>query len=429
MVLIGKTKRLVLKSGNVFDSLTGKIKKDYTIIIEGKNISWLGKDSSFDREKNDKIIDVSEKFILPGLIECHVHLEGTGTAKIDEEYMRTKSSMWAFLALTNAQKQLMSGFTCVRDCGSYPDYAPSLRRFFDQRMIAGPRLLVSNRSIIQPGNQEFVGPDFLFSFLREFYETKSGVEGVTHAVRERNWQGSDFIKTATSGGVLHGIESKLNMSFWTEEELNAMVKEAHRIGMHLACHAHGREGIYQAAKAGIDTIEHGTFIDEESADIFIEKGLYLVPTQAALMNLNKSDIIKQMPSEVQKKINQAAEISLENHRMAFRRGVKIALGTDAGTPGNFHGETAQEIRYMVENVGMSTSQALQTATIEGARAIKLEEKIGSIELGKIADIVVCDKNPLEDISILEDLRNIIHVIKDGIIMAQKGKLTYFPKYE
>lgn len=425
--MTNKVSRLVLQSGNVFDSLAGKVNKDYTVIIEGNKISWLGKSNLFDKSKNDKIIDASEKFVLPGLIECHVHLDGTGTAQTDQEYMRTKSSMWSFIALANAQKHLMSGFTCVRDCGSHPDFAPSLRRIFNQGMLAGPRLVVANRAIIQPGNQEFVGPDILYDFLREFYETKSGVEGVIHAVRERNWQGSDFIKTATSGGVLHGIESKLDMSFWTEEELEAMVNEAHRIGMHLACHAHGREGIYHAAKAGIDTIEHGTFIDEESADIIIKKGLYLVPTQAALTNLNKSDINKQMPPEVQRKIKEAAETSLENHQMAFKKGVKFALGTDAGTPGNFHGETAQEVRYMVENVGMSPIQALQIATIEGARAIKLEEKIGSIKQGKIADIIICSKDPISDVTILENIKNITHVIKDGIIMAEKGKLTYFPK--
>ncbi|NHK31325.1 MAG: amidohydrolase family protein [Asgard group archaeon] len=425
--MTNKVARLVIQSGNVFDSLTGKINKDYTVVIEDKKISWIGKNSSFDKEKNDNVINVSEKFVLPGLVECHVHLDGSGTTQEEREFMRTKSSMWPYIALANAQKHLMSGFTCVRDCGSFPDFAPSLRRIFDQGLIAGPRLLVSNRVLMQPGNKEYVGPDVLFKFLREYFEIKSGVDGVIHGVRERKWQGSDFIKTMTSGGVLHGIESKLEHSLWTEEELEALVKEAHRMDMHIACHAHGREGIYQAAKAGIDTIEHGSQLDEETADIMIKKGLYLIPTQAALINLNKPEINKQMPPEVRKKISEAAEISLENHRMAFKKGVPIALGTDAGTPGNFHGETAQEIRYMIENVGMNTTQALQTATIEGARAIKLEDKIGSIEQGKIADIIICEKNPITDISVLENPKKITHVIKDGIIMAQKGNLTYFPK--
>ncbi|NHJ48167.1 MAG: amidohydrolase family protein [Asgard group archaeon] len=425
--MASKSARMILKSGNVFDSLTGKVNKDYTIVIEGSIIKWVGKDSAFDKEKNDKIIDVSEKFVLPGLIETHVHLDGTGTPHSEKEYMRTKSSMWGYIALVNAQKHLMSGFTCVRDCGSYPAFAPSLKRLFAQKQIAGPRLLVADRALVQPGNQEYMGPDPLFRFLRENYEIRSGPEGVMHGVRERNWYGSDFIKTATTGGVLHGIASKLEMSFFTDEELDAMVKEAHRIGMHIACHAHGREGIYRAVKAGIDTIEHGSFLDEESADIMIKKGLYLIPTQAALVNLSKTEINQHMPPEVQKKIEEVSVISKENHCMAFKKGVLIALGTDAGTPGNYHGETAQEIRYMVENVGMSTTQALQTATIESAKAIQLDDKIGSIEIDKIADITICDKNPFDDVSVLEKIKNISYVIKDGIIMAQKGKLTYFPQ--
>jgi imidazolonepropionase-like amidohydrolase len=422
-----KDVRLVLKAGIVFDSNTGKINKDFTIVIKDKCISWIGKDSSFEKEKNDKIINLAEKFVLPGLIETHVHLDLTADPEYDKEYMRTKSSMWGFIALANAQKHLMSGITCVRDCGSYPGFMPSLRRFIAQGKIAGPRLLVSDRVLAQPGNQEYVGPEPLFRFLRENYEVQSGPDGVMHAVRERNWFGSDFIKTATTGGVLHGIASKLKMSFWTDEELEAMVKEAHRIGMHLASHAHGREGIYRAVVAGIDTIEHGSYLDEETADLMIKKGTYLVPTQAALTNLNKPEICKQMPPEVQKKIIQASETAKENHRMAFKKGVPIALGTDAGTPGNYHGETAQEIRYMVENVGMSTTQALQTATIESAKAIRLDETIGSLEVGKLADITICDKNPIEDITVLENINNIGYVIKDGIVMAKKGKLTYFPR--
>jgi imidazolonepropionase-like amidohydrolase len=425
--LSAKNIRLVLKSGNVFDSFTGKVNKDYTIVIECNKIKWVGKDSSFDKQKKDKIIDVSEKFVFPGFIETHVHLDYSGTAQEEREFMRTKTSMYPYIALVNAQKHLMSGFTCVRDCGSYPGFAPSLRRLFAIGNIAGPRLLVSDRVLAQPGNQEYIGPEPLFRYLRENYEVKSGPDGIMHAVRERNWYGSDFIKTATTGGVLHGIKSKLKMSFFTDEELEAMVKEAHRIGMHIACHAHGREGIYRAVNVGIDTIEHGSFLDEESADIMIKKGLYIVPTQAALINLRKPDINKHLSPEVVKKINEVADISQENHRMAFKKGVPIALGTDAGTPGNYHGETAQEIRYMVENVGMSPSKALQVATIESAKAIQLENQIGSIEVDKIADITICEKNPFDDISVLEKWKNISYVIKDGIIMAQKGKLTYFPQ--
>jgi len=423
---MGQTsKRLIIKAGNIFDSLSGKILKNHTIVISGKVISWIGKDSSYEKERNDKIIDASEKFVMPGMVESHVHLDTTGNPQTEREYLRTKTAMWPFYGLLHSQQHLMSGFTCVRDCGAEPDWSPSLKRMFNLGLLAGPRLIVSDRFLAQAGTQEAVMPDFRKREYTEIYSAKAGIDGVIQAVRDRKFHGSDFIKTATTGGVLHGIESKLAMSFWSDEELDAMVKEAHRTDMHVACHAHGREGVYRAVKAGIDTIEHGSFMDEETAELMVKKGTYLIPTQAALMNLTSENILKQMPPEVQRKTLNTAKNALENHRMAFKKGVKIAIGTDAGTPGNFHGHTGSEVKYMVENVGMTPVQALQAATIEGARACSIEEKIGSLEVGKLADIVISKKNPLEEISVLEKPINFTHVIKDGMVMVEKGKITYF----
>jgi len=426
MKMVPKNERLILKSGDVFDSLKGKIKNNQTIVISGNIIAWIGNDSSFEKEKGDRIIDVSGKTILPGMIETHVHLDATGEAQSERELFRTKTFMWHYIGLANAQKHLMSGFTCVRDCGANPDWSPALRRIFNQGILAGPRLSVADRFVGAFGNSEIVSPDFYIDYYRKYYEIPAGVDGVRQAVRERKMLGSDFIKTATTGGVLHGIESKLGKSFWLDEEIITMVEEAHRLDMHVACHAHGREGIYRAVKFGIDTIEHGSFIDEETAELMVKNGTYLIPTQAALINLMKSDILNQMPPEVQLKTKETAKVQREAHRMAFEKGVKIAIGTDAGTPGNFHGRTGEEVKFMVDYIGMTPSQALQAATIEGAKAIWLDDKIGSIEVNKLADLVICSKNPLEDISVIANPQNFTHVIKDGKIMVEKGKITYFP---
>ena len=424
--MVPKNERLILKSGNVFDSLKGKIKNNQTIVISGRKIAWVGEDNSFEKEKGDKIIDVSGKIILPGMIETHVHLDATGEAQSERELLRTKTFMWHYIGLANAQKHLMSGFTCVRDCGANPDWSPALRRIFDQGILAGPRLCVSDRFVGAFGTSEFVAPDFYFDYYRKHYEIPPGLDGLRHAIRERKLFGADFIKTATTGGVLHGIESKLEKSFWLDDELVTMVEEAHRLDMHIACHAHGRDGIYRAVKFGIDTIEHGSFVDEETADLMVKKGTYLIPTQAALLNLMKSDILDQMPPEVQLKTKETAKVQREAHKMAFEKGVKIAIGTDAGTPGNFHGRTGEEVKFMVDYVGMTPVQALQTATIEGAKAIWMEDKIGSIEVGKLADIVVCSKNPFEDISIVTNPKNFTYIIKDGKIMVEKGSICYHP---
>ncbi|MBN1328051.1 MAG: amidohydrolase family protein [Candidatus Heimdallarchaeota archaeon] len=418
-------KRLVVKSGNIFDSNNGKMMSNKTIVIENKKITWVGDDSSFEKEKTDKIIDASNKTILPGLIETHVHLEMSGDPQYEREFLRTKDDMWHYYALNNAQKHLISGFTCVRDCGSTPGWAPALRRIFDYGILAGPRLLVADDAIVQWGNQEAVGPQCLLDYYKVTGEVQTGIDGVKHAVRDRKRAGADFIKTATTGGVLHGMESKLSMSLFTDEELVAMVEEAHRLDMHLASHAHGDSGIYCAAKAGIDTIEHGSFISEETANLLIKKETYLVPTQNAVKNLIKPEILKQMSLDVQEKILNTNERLKENHKMAFNKGVLFAIGTDAGTPGNFHGTTATEITNMVVNVGMLPEQALQTATIQSARAIKMAEKIGSIEPGKLADILICNTNPIKDITTLENPLNFSYVIKDGKIMVEKGKIVYF----
>ena len=417
--------RLVIKSGNVFDSLSGATKEEHTIVIIGNKIVWCGSDSAFDKEPNDEIIDAMGKVILPGMIDCHVHLQMTATPQYEREYLRTTRGMLHYYALRNAQNHLIHGFTCIRDCGGYPDWGPSLRRILDNGIVAGPRLLVANLGIAQWGNQEAIGPFEVLEYGRQLSEVKTGIDGVKHAVRDRKRSGADFIKTLTTGGVLHGMDSKVDTSFFLDEELLAIVKEAHRLGMHVACHAHGREGILRAAMAGIDTIEHGSYINEEIAELMIQKGLYLIPTQTAGLSLAKPEILKQLPPEVVKKTKTVLSAVVENHKVAFNKGVRFAIGTDAGTPGNHHGHTASEIVNMVENVGMTPSQALQAATIESAKAIKMDAMLGSIEQGKFADLVLCDSNPLEEISILEGSKNFAYIIKDGKIMVEHGQITYF----
>ncbi|MHA2368114.1 MAG: metal-dependent hydrolase family protein [Candidatus Hodarchaeales archaeon] len=331
--------------------------------------------------------------------------------------------MYHYFALKNAQKQLVSGVTCVRDCWSAPEWGPSLRRVLNQGVFAGPRLLVANLGITQWGNQEGIGPEWALKEDRETDEVPTGIYGMKHAVRERKHSGSDFIKIATTGGIIHGVDSRLRTSLFMDEEILAITEEAHRLGMHVACHAYGVEGIQKAVEGGVDTLEHGIFINEEIADLMIQKGTYLIPTQVAMKS--PPEALEKFPPEVVKKEKEVSEAMIPNHRLAFEKGVLIAVGTDSGAPVIPHSSTAKEIQNMVENVGMTPSQALQAATIHGARAIKRDDEIGSIEKGKYGDIVICDRNPLEDLSILENPKNIAYVIKDGKIMVRQGKIVYF----
>ncbi len=422
-------KRVVINSGNLFDSITGTIKENQTIAIKENQIAWVGDAGSFEKEENDKIIDATGKTVFPGMVECHIHLSFNGDINMERAQLRTKDDMYHFYSLINAQRQLISGFTTIRDAGCNTGIMPSLRRILDMGVFAGPRIVNSDKGIWQFGNQEAVYPESIIAWDREYDQTLTGVDNVKHAVRDLKYRGATYVKTATTGGVLHGMESKVSFSLWTIEELEAIVEEAHRNDMHVAAHAHGKAGIDKAAVTGVDTVEHGSFMDEESADLMIKHGTYLIPTQMAAMGLISPDLLKTMPPEVQRKTVEVDSAMKTNHKMAFEKGVKIAIGTDAGTPGNYHGNSGSEVVLMVKDVGMTPVQALQAATIEGAKAIWLDEKIGSIEQGKLADIIISDNNPLDDITVLENWKNFSYIVKDGKIMVKNGILTYFASIE
>ncbi|MFX0020856.1 MAG: amidohydrolase family protein [Candidatus Hermodarchaeota archaeon] len=420
-----ESSRLIIKAGNIFDSVKGKIKENQTIVIFDNKIQWCGEDDAFEKESDDEIINAKGKFIIPGLIDCHVHLDSTAEPDYERKYLRTTKAMWHYYALQNAQRHLINGFTCLRDCGSLPDWGPSLRRIFDSGALAGPRLVIANLPITQWGNQEVIGPLEVIEYYGKLGEVKTGIDGIKHAVRDRKRSGSNFIKTVTTGGVLHGMASKVDTSLFLLDELLAMTEEAHRLGMHVACHAHGKQGIYKAVEANVDTIEHGTLMDEETIELMIEKQTFLIPTQTASFGISNPDIVKHLPPEVKIKEEQIQKQMIINHKLAFEKGVQFAIGTDAGTPGNPHGTTSNEIINMIENVGMSSTQALQAATIQAAKAIRLDENIGSVETGKFADLIICNKNPIKEISIITDPKNLLYVIKDGKIMVEQGKITYF----
>ena len=417
--------RLVLRNGNVFDSTTGRLMNNQTIVIKDRTIHWVGSDSSYEQDADDNIIRVDGKTLIPGLMDLHVHLEYLHEFiyNVERALLRNKDAMFGYYALKNAQEHLKAGFTTLRDCGSFTLATSSLRNLINKGVFLGPRLLVSQNIIAQWGNKEEFGPQDWINMLGKREEVISGADGIIHAVRDRKRDGSDFIKTTTTGGVLHGQESKVEFALWNNDELKAMVAEAERLGMHVATHAHGSLGIHNAVKAGIHTIEHGSMITEETASLMTEKGTFLVPTQSALslfMNLT-TEQRKMFPPEVVKKGEYLAGLTIKNHTMAFKKGVDIALGTDAPVA-SAHGNSYQELVLMNKHLGMIPIEALQAATINAARAIRMDADIGSIEKGKLADLVVVNGNPLADLNVLEKT-NLDYVIKDGQVVVQQGKIN------
>jgi imidazolonepropionase-like amidohydrolase len=411
-------KRTILFDGTLFDSKRGEMKANQTVVIVNKSIVWVDETGKFSKNSDDFIINCEDKYLLPGLIDCHVHLEAEATFNYDQQMMRTPTSMYHYIALKSAVEHLNAGFTTLRDCGSWnANWGQSLREAFATGMFKGPRLLIATQTIGQWGNQSFYGPDFLDQEEKK-QEVLTGIDGVMHAVRDRKRAGADFIKTMTTGGVLHGQESQLDRSLWREEELEAMVDEANRLGMHVAVHAHGLHGIIKAAKAKVQTIEHGSFIDDEAARIMRQNNVFLVPTQTSAF-MDKPDLMKELPEEVQRKTIEVDSAMFQNHKIAFENDVKIALGTDAGVPGNPHGTSAKELTEYVEKIEMTPLQALQSATLHAAEAIKLDHKIGSVEIDKLADIIILESDPSENIGILEEKANIKYILKEGKILKER----------
>lgn len=408
---------LIIDGGNILDSIKGTIIPDYSIVIEGNKIKWVGPATSYDKNKDDIIIDANGKFVLPGLINCHVHLEFDFDANQSEYVLANRSVQSAYDALANAQTYLKYGFTTIRDCGGSNDWGSSLRRSLQNNLFVGPRLSISGKPMHQYGQYEITGPDRYRNADVENMEIISGADGAMHAVRERKAQGSDFIKLLLTGAVSFGQGSDLNISYWTDDEIKAIVSEAERLGSYVSAHAHGDAGVRRGIEGGVRSIEHGMLMEEDTAKLMAKIGTYLVLTETVVMGFSEPERKAKMPDWMKERMEFVQDKMVSAHQVAYNAGAKIALGTDY-----LHTHTSKEFEFMVKNVGMTNSDALKAGTITGAELIRQEKNIGSIEAGKLADLVITSTNPLDDITSLQNLENIEYVYKDGKLVSSQGRL-------
>ncbi len=395
--------RLVLNHLNVFDSLSGTIRENQTVVISNDAIELIGDDGIYDPTTDDKAMDLSGYFCIPGMMDLHVHLEYDhySITNYEKDTFRHKDAYFGYRAMKNAQQYLKHGFTTLRGTGSRTNSLASLKHVFAEGMFQGPRLFVALNPVVQYGNQEEFGPiDFLK--LGDEQATMSGSDGVVHAVRNRKKLGADLIKTTTTGGVLHGQGSKVEQPLWRYEELQAMVDEAERLGMYVAAHAHMESGVRLAVDAGVRTIEHGTFIGDETAKEMVKRGTFLVGTESAgtFIHHAPEHVKLQLPPEVIEKWETVSSKMVESHQIAYEKGVTFALGTDAPVAGD-HCHAPMELKLLMSNLDLSASEVLQIATINSAKAIKMDHLLGSITQGKKADLVITKTNPLNDISVFE----------------------------
>ncbi len=420
-------KRLILHKVAYFDAVNGKFEDSKSIVIKNDSIAWIGDESAFEKEETDEILDVEGKYVLPGLIDCHVHLEIRDEGENPyQTYFTTSPYFAGYKALKSAQEHIRSGFTTVRDCGS-DNWGQSINKAISSGLFRGPRIQAAQYPIIQIGSIPYDLPidlSLAFDWLdgQRVMGTifPSGVDEMIRAVRGRIAKGSNFIKVMQTGSVYGAaFGSVVEKTFFNEDEMLALVDEAHRNGIHVASHCHPDNGINEALDAGVDTIEHASLISEETAKRMAKTDSYLIPTYLVDNARHHPDKLKENPG-VFEQFKRIVEVKYTNHKIAFEKGVKFALGSDSGPVAAPHGTSAKELTLMVENTGMSPVQALQCATIHAAEAIKLKAQIGSIEVGKTADLIVVGSNPIDNLSTLEDLVNIEHVIKSGTIVAKKG---------
>ena len=401
--------------GTLIDGVSGEPKKNMTIVIEKNKI--LAVENGFSKAAaNDKTIDLKNKTVTPGWIDMHVHLEGeTSTTAYLERFTLNPSDI-AFNSVPIAERTLMAGFTTVRDLGG-SGVNISLRNAVNKGQIKGPRIFTAGKAIGTTGGHA----DPTNGYRKDLMGDPGPNEGVVNseedgrkAVRQRYKDGADLIKITATGGVLSLAKNGQNPQF-TEEEIRAIVETAKDYGFKVAAHAHGAEGIKRAIRAGVSSIEHGTLMDDEAIELFKKNGTWYVPTITAGQSV--ADSAKKpgyYPEVVAKKALEIGPQLINTFSKAYKAGVKIAFGTDAGV--YKHGQNWREFGYMIQ-AGMTPMDAIKAATINAADLLGMKDQLGSIETGKLADIVAVDGDPLKD---PQAFGKIIFVMKDGVIYKQQA---------
>jgi imidazolonepropionase-like amidohydrolase len=408
-----QAQKTIVHCGTLIDGKSNEAQQQMTIVIEGNKITAVEKGYT-KPGKDDKLIDLTKKTVMPGFIDMHVHLEGETNKDQALQRFTLNDADVAFKSTVFAKKTLLAGFTTVRDLGG-SGVNISLRNAINQGLVVGPRIFTAGKSIATTGGHA----DPTNSYRKDLMGDPGPKEGVVNsaeearqAVRQRYKEGSDLIKITATGGVLSLAKDGSGPQF-TDEELKAIIETAKDYGMHTAAHAHGVEGMKRAVLAGITTIEHGTKMTEEVMDLMIQKGTFYVPTISAGKFVAEQAKVPGYyhPLVTPKALEIGPQIQ-ETFRQAYKRGVKIAFGTDAGV--FYHGDNGKEFTYMVE-AGMPAIEAIKAATVTNAGILGMSGKIGAIAPGMLADIVATDEDPLKNIKTME---KVSFVMKEGVIYKQ-----------
>jgi imidazolonepropionase-like amidohydrolase len=400
-----------IKVGHLFDATNDDLRDNVVLVVTGERISKVAPANEVKIPASAIVLDLSKGWVLPGLIDCHTHLEARADHYDPIWEVKETPFTGGLNGVVNANRTLMAGFTSVRDVGSQPFFAVDLRRAIDAGDFPGPRVVASGPPISITGghgdmNGFAPGVENLMYPAERGYQLADGPESVRHVVREQLKFGVDVIKILATGGVLSQGD-KPGAEQMTYDEMKMAVDTAHDAGRKVPAHAHGTQGIKDAVRAGVDSIEHGSLVDAEGIEMMKAHRTYLV---ADIYNddyiLGKA-VEFGLPKENVEKEKMVGRLQRENFAKAAAAGVKIAFGTDAGVYP--HGDNAKQFHYMVK-FGMTPAGAIRAATSSAADLIDRASNVGTLEAGKYADLIAVTENPLERIEVLE---HVSFVMKGG----------------
>lgn len=407
-------KTTYILAGRLFDATNESVRENQVVVIEGERIKTVAAAASVKIPAGATVVDLSKATVLPGLIDCHTHL-GSRSDRYDEIYdFKMTPFDSAFSGVVNARTTLEAGFTTVRDVGSLPFLAVDLRNAINEGYVPGPRIVASGPGISITGGHGDLNnysPQTRVTMFPEErdYGIADGADQLRQTIRAQAKYGVDVIKILATGGVLSKGD-KPGAPQYTLEELRVAAETAHMTGRKIAAHAHGAEGIKNSILAGIDSIEHASLVDDEGIRLAKEHGTYFV------MDIYNDDyILNEAPKFglSQEKVDKergVGRLQRENFEKAFKAGVKMAFGTDAGVYP--HGENAKQFSYMVK-YGMSPAQAIRASTFNAADLIGRSQDVGTIEAGKYADIIAVESDPMADVRALE---HVGFVMKGGAVV-------------
>jgi len=400
---------VAIQAGRLIDGVGTTPRGRSTVVVTGDRITSV--QDGWQSPPGARLIDLRTSTVMPGFIDSHTHITGEGTGNAIERAATETPLDSAVRSTTYARRTLLAGFTTIRNVGAEGGADVALERAIEAGVVDGPRMWTARTTLSITGghgDQGGLRPD-LWVAPTWMDGIVDGADEARKAVRYQHKYGADLIKITATGGVL-SIGDSGDAQQFTDEELRAIVESAHLLGMKVAAHAHGKQGIVSAIRAGVDSIEHGTYSDDEAFQAFKERGTYLVPTIIAGKTVAEMATIPgHFHPTVQEKAARIGPLIQDMFRRAYAAGVKIAFGTDSGV--SVHGENAREFGYMVE-AGMPPIEAILSATRGAADLLGASDRIGSVQPGRLADIIAVEGDPVADIS---ELRRVTFVMKGGVV--------------